>query len=325
MKKVLVTGANGAIGYHLSKRLSQDPNVSLTIVDNFVNSRMDKDMQDIINMDNVNFLQINLLDLKSIEEGLSQNFDLVFHTAAMNGTSLFYEKPFEVIKNNALSTVNLLTVLGKRISERFVYFGTSESYAAGVDMGINNVPTGEDAVLVIDDILNPRWSYSSSKVLGESACVASSIQDGLPFTILRIHNSFGPRMGPKHFISQFTAKAINGDFSLKGGDQTRSFVFVEDVVSAILLSVDSKQTLNNIINIGAPTERKVEDVARIILKVLGLEGKEFLNLPAPEGSVKRRCPDVSFLRSLGFTEYTDFEKSIEETVKFIVLKSKEDK
>ena len=322
MKKVLVTGANGAIGYHLSKRLSEDSNISLTIVDNFVNSNLDKDMQQLINKDNVNFLQINLLDLKSIEEGLAQDFDIVFHTAAMNGTSLFYEKPFEVIKNNAISTINLLSVLGKRVSERFVYFGTSESYAAGVDMGINSVPTGEDAILVIDDILNPRWSYSSSKVLGESACVASSIQDGLPFTILRIHNSFGPRMGPKHFISQFTLRAVDGDFSLKGGEQTRSFVFVEDVVSAILLSITNKQTINKIINIGAPTERKVEDVAKIILKSLGLKDQNFLNLPAPEGSVKRRCPDVSFLKSLGFTEYTDFEESIKKTVEDIVIRNK---
>ena len=306
-----------------SKRLSEDPNINLTLVDNFVNSNLDQDMQDLISKDNVKFLQINLLDLSSVESKLSQDFDIVFHTAAMNGTSLFYEKPFEVIKNNAMSTINLLSVLGKRVSERFVYFGTSESYAAGVGLGINSVPTAEDAILVIDDILNPRWSYSSSKVLGESACVASSIQHGLPFTILRIHNSFGPRMGPKHFISQFTLRAINGDFSLTGGNQTRSFVFVEDVVSAILLSIENKQTMNKIINIGAPTERKVEDVAKIILKALGLKNKEFLHLPAPKGSVNRRCPDVSFLRSLGFIEYTDFEKSIQETVEDVVLRNKQ--
>ena len=81
--------------------------------------------------------------------------------------------------------------------------------------------------------------------------------------------------------------------------------------------------MNKIMNIGSPTERKVEDVARIILEVLNLKNKEFLHLPAPKGSVNRRWPDVSFLRSLGFTEYTDFKKSIQETVEDIVLRNRQ--
>lgn len=286
----------------------------VTIVDNLSKGPLDAEFTSWVSDNPVSFIQADLADPAQLQ-GIHRDFDYVFHAAAMNGTANFYTRSFEVVENSTLPTVHLLRHLGADFSGRFVYFGSSEAYAGGVTQGWISLPTVEEVPLVIDNVLNPRWSYGASKLHGEVTTVAAGASFGITWTIVRVHNSYGPRMGDQHVIPDFILRAFRKDYRLFGHAESRCFAYVEDIVSAILMAAESENTRNKIVNVGSDEEISILALGNMILEVMGLSGTIELH-PSPEGSVMRRAPDLSLVRGLGWAPSVPIRDGLRKTVEW---------
>ncbi len=212
--------------------------------------------------------------------------------AALNGTQNFYERPFEVLRSCTLPTIHLIEYFGNAKNKpRFVYAGTSEAYAATVTRFGWEIPTSEDVPLSIDDPYNARWSYGASKLHGEIATINGGRTFGIPFTIVRYHNAYGPRMGDKHVVPDFLMRARKGAFVLYGGSDTRSFLYADDAARATIMLAECAAADGQTVHIGGSRELSMVDLARIMMEQASLEG-ELVVEDAPKGSVARRCPDT---------------------------------
>jgi nucleoside-diphosphate-sugar epimerase len=231
-------------------------------------------------------------DLKFPDQ-MFPSVDVVVHLAAFNSTKDFYDKAFDVILDNALSTLNLLKFY--RMEEKrplFVYAGTPECATGAVEDFRYPIPTDEAVPHVIPDPLNLRWSYAGSKALGELAVIAS----GLPWIIFRPNNIYGP--GQKnHFVPEFIERAMKGDYTLYGSDNTRSWLYIDDCVDAIVKLIQCEEARGGIVNIGSNDEIKVIELAKIILGLMEVDVSPFRK-PAPKGSADRRMPDISKIKNL---------------------------
>lgn len=238
------------------------------------------------------------------------NCDVVVHMAATNGTRLFYEKPTEVAFNNTLPTFNLIDRY-KGTNTKFVFTSTCEIFNGAIDKGLYPVPTDESVPVMFEDVINPRWSYSLPKALGENL-VANS---GLDWLIIRYFNIYGPGQ-VDHFISEFVERVAKGDYYIKGND-TRSFCYIDDAVEITHRLVTNSK--NSIVNVGRQEENEIAEVARIILDIMGVDPEKLEILPGPKGSAKRRCPDTTLMKKLtGFTEYTSLKDGLKKTVESLI-------
>jgi UDP-glucose 4-epimerase len=313
--KILVTGAAGFIGYHLALKLAEDGHTVLC-ADNYVRGEDDALYRGLIARGNVESHAIDLADMNAVER-LPSDVDAVFHMAALNGTQNFYERPLDVVRCCTLPTLNLLQKycpLGRL--RRFVYAGTSESYASTVTRFNWPVPTSEDVPLSIDNVFNPRWSYAASKLHGEVATIAACAQYKTDFTIIRYHNAYGPRMGDKHVIPDFYARARKNVFELYGHEDTRSFIYIDDAVRATLALSECKAAAGEVVNVGGSREIVIRELAGLMMKQMGRDDPVVLH-PSPAGSVRRRCPDLRKLQELiGFREEWTLEAGLRETATF---------
>ena len=287
MKTILVTGSEGFIGSHLCH---------------------------VLDTLGYNVLEVDKKSGPDLTKGC-KNFpdvDIVVHLAAFNGTKYFYQRPYDVIRDNVMSTQYLLDRYAGKV-ERFIFSGSCESYAGTVDKFGWSVPTEETVPLTVSDVTNPRWSYGGSKILNELQVQAAHQQFGQDFTTIRYHNVYGPGQ-QDHFIQEFYQRAKTGDLTLKGYTNTRSFMFITDAIQATVAILQSDACKNQTINVGVNDERTIKEVAEIILKQANIEGKLILE-PAPDGSVSRRQADVTKLHSLiDFKAEVGIEQGIKTTL-----------
>lgn len=311
----LVTGAAGFIGYHVARTLAGRSDARVYCVDNFLRGDEDEAYLDLVRKPNVERLDCDLTDLAQVQ-ALPVRVDTVLHLAALNGTQNFYERPFDVVRHCTLPTLNLLEKYGKTGVSRFVYAGTSEAYASTVTRFGWPVPTAEDVPLGIDDPSNVRWSYGASKLHGEVAVFAAAHQYGVPHTIIRYHNVYGPRMGDKHVVPDFLIRARNGEFRLYGGDDTRAFLYIDDAVEATLAVAALPACQGEVINIGGSREIRIDELARIMMSVGGWSSPIEIS-DSPVGSVKRRAPELAKLTRLtAFAEKWSLEEGLRETARY---------
>ena len=292
----IVTGAAGFIGWHLVKTLSSNKNYIIYAVDNLLKNTDNSSFYDLVR-DNENVVHLNV-DLTNLNDTLKlPAVDYLYHFAAINGTQNFYNYPFDVVFNSTCSTLNILKYCFNSPPLRFIFAGTSESYAGCEKYKILQIPTPESTPLVIDDIKNVRWSYASSKINGESAVVSASEQFKFDYTIIRFHNIYGPRMGVNHVIPDYLQRISKGNSSLYGYQNTRSFLYIDDAVNDVIGVTFSDNFKNEIVNIGSSQEISMEHLAHTINELLDFKG-ELIKHDAPLGSVKRRVPLLNFVDSV---------------------------
>ena len=315
--RVLVTGTAGFLGFHLARALAARAGVTVIGVDNFVRGEDDAAYRALGEAPNVTLIAADLADPAAVAS-LPDDIDYVYHLAAMNGTQNFYERPMDVIRACTLPTIHLVDHFGRQATplKRMIYAGTSESYASTVSRFAWPVPTAEDVPLCIDDVTNPRWSYAGSKMHGEIATAQGGRSFGFPFTIIRYHNAYGPRMGDKHVVPDFMARMRDDRYELYGHADTRSFLYVDDAVRATMMVAENVDCADQIVNIGGADEITMLDLGRRILACEGIEADIVLH-DSPAGSVKRRAPDVGKLHRLtGFEARIPLDRGLAATADF---------
>ncbi len=315
-KKMLVTGGSGFIGHHLSKKLAKEKN-EVTIVDNLFRGKMDVEIQELIGMENVKYVEADLTDSKSFEK-LDSNYDYVYHLAAINGTKYFYEIPDKVLRTNILSTINVLDWFIKTTCKKILFSSSSETYAGTMRKFGLPIPTPEEVPLCIEDIQNPRWSYGGSKIIGELLFISYAKKHNFDMSIIRYHNIYGPRMGSEHVIPNFLNRIYDktNPFPIYG-NATRAFCYVDDAIEATTLVMENENCNGELLHIGNDLEEiNMEDLAKTMFKVLDYNAKIDIK-PAPEGSVDRRCPNINKLKKLtGYKPNINIEEGIKLTHKY---------
>tara|TARA_Y100001963_G_scaffold4332_1_gene5677 strand:- start:1542 stop:2486 length:945 start_codon:yes stop_codon:yes gene_type:complete len=305
--KVLVTGGTGFIGSYMSKYLDEK-GYDVTICDNNFRGKID----DFIS--GIKIIQIDLTDRLQLEK-LDTDYDCVYHFAAVNGTENFYNIPHIVLRTNALSNINILDWCVDNNIKKVLSTSSSEVYCANKEI---EIPTSENVEMTIDDIYNPRFSYSGSKIFGELLFVNYNKMYDMNVKIVRPHNIYGPRMGFEHVIPQITKRIVEKEnpFTIYGARQTRSFCYIKDAIRQMncVMEYDSD---NMIYNVGSEKEVLIKDLVHNMFNICKYQPESIVNQDAPKGSVERRCPDMSLLKSQGFyQEYTNIEDGLEETCKW---------
>jgi UDP-glucose 4-epimerase len=310
--RVVILGAAGFIGYHLAKSLAVEAKVDLLLVDNFIRGANDEDFLKLSGLQNVNFAELDLSKESSFEN-LFNKSDLVINCAALNGTQNFYQVPLDVMLNTGISAFFAARYAALAQVHKYIYLGSSESYAGGVNLGFVDVPTSESVPLVIENVENIRWSYSLGKTFGEIACYSASSQLGLNFQILRIHNIYGPRMGNKHVIPDLIEKFRSGNMNVPGHSESRAFMYIDDLVGVVRFLIANENKDIKLMNVGSQTETLIKILAEKIAKVLEIE-KAIKPLESWPGSVKRRLPDTSLLRSIYAFDETSLDEGLDKTI-----------
>jgi UDP-glucose 4-epimerase len=277
MAKVLVTGGAGMIGRRLVRALEVAGHEGVSY--------------DLAYGDDV----MHLIQLVHDMNGC----DAVFHLAAHYvTTTTFYAEPDEVLRVGIEGTANVLRAAKLMRVKDFVYASSAEVYGEPL-----TVPTPETEPLKVADPLNPRFSYAISKIAGEGMVL--NAKGFRKVQVFRPHNVFGSESKPGHVIPDFISQSRNGGIVIRGtGFETRAFCHVDDIVTGILTMWQRGE--GGIYHIGNDTETNMMRLA-VLIQGHGAECRPDLLAP---GSPKRRCPDISKMRSLGWAPQIGLEDGI---------------
>ena len=253
---ILVTGGLGYIGSYLCNKLSENNN-NIIILDNFSNS-----LNTIKEKEKIKIIEGDIRD-KKIVDNMVDDIDTIIHTAAQISVLKSIEDPIYDSDNNINGTLNILEAARESEIERFIYISSAAVYG---------VPT----YLPIDEehITNPVSPYGLSKLTGERYSLLYHDLYGLPITCIRPFNIFGPGQMKNSYsgvITKFMENIKNGDSPIIFGDgnQTRDFVYINDVVDAILLIMKNNNTIGQVFNIGSGSPINIKDLAETIIKISG--------------------------------------------------------
>jgi nucleoside-diphosphate-sugar epimerase len=315
MKKVLIIGGAGFIGYHLVEKLSRSKNYAITIADNFFRGKRDEMLDPLIETNNIIVVENDFTKAEAFD-ALDDDYDYVYMLASVVGVDYTTSIPNELIRINAFLRLNTLEWLKRSKCKKVLYSSTSECYAGSISAFNYPIPTAEDVPLCIDDIGHPRWTYAVTKMMGESGFLNYSRVFGFEATIVRYHNVFGPRMGFKHVIPHLVQRFREGEnpFKVYGHDQTRTFNYISDAVNGTILAMEKPDTNGEIFHIGSEDEITIETLIKTVGEMMGFEG-DYMNAPTYPGSVARRCPDITKARRLlGYEPETSWKDGLLITV-----------
>lgn len=300
MTKILVTGGAGNVGGALVQKLIQDKNNYVVVVDDlstgFLSKLPSKDFTNwkFIKADVNNFNEISTIMF-------SHSFDYVFHFAAVVGVIRTQENPVSVL--NDIKGIQHILDLSKNSTVKHVYFSSSsEVYGEPVELPQHEHRTP----------LNSRVPYAVVKNVGE--CFFRSYQQefGLPFTIFRFFNTYGPNQSTDFVVSKFLALALkNKDITIYGdGSQTRTFTYVDDTVDTIIYILNNKLLTNDVINIGSDKLMTVLELAQLVIKITNSKSNIIHLPPLKEGDMTRRQPDNTKMKEILNRELISIDEGI---------------
>lgn len=311
--KALVTGGAGFIGLHLTRRLLSQ-GWSVDLVDNLSRTGIDEDLKRVLEDPKARLITADLRQDRALRD-LDPDYDVVCHFAALLGVENVVSRPFGTLADNVALTETVIRLSqNQRRLSRLLFASTSEVYAHAAAAGAVAIPTPEDAALHLAGPDDPRQSYLLSKIVGEALCHYS----GLPFTILRPHNIFGPRMGMAHVIPQIfqriTQAPPGGTLEVFSADHTRTFCYVDDAVEMISRMIAEPACEKKTLNLG--TQSPEITISRLAEMIMTIAGKPLHIVPrAPHaGSPARRCPDMSLTNRLtGYDQRMELAEGLRRT------------
>lgn len=326
-KKILITGGAGFIGYHLAKRLAGEGH-EIVIADNFFRSEHDADLRALLDLLNVTLIQADLTE-KSAWEEIGEGYDEVYHLVGINGTKLFYEIPHEVLRIGVSTTMHILEWFRSQNGKpnaKILYTSSNEAYASALEtFGELPLPTPEDVPLVIADPYNPRWSYAGQKLIGELFFIHYAKAHNFRMSIVRPHNFYGPREGYLHVIPEVIERIKQrvDPFPIYGADETRSFCHIDDAVDAIRAVMESTKTDGGTYHIGTNRETAIKELIETMFDIMDWHPQKLDIQTSPEGSVKRRLPDVSKIkRDTGWEAKIELEEGLRPMIEWYLKNPK---
>ena len=304
MRKILVTGGSGNVGGALARKLVENRNYEVIIADDLSTGSKSKLPSNTYK--NWKFVHCDVNNYKEISELMLVNqFDFVFHYAAVVGVKRTQENPIAVL--NDIDGIRNVLQLSKNSSVKRVFFSSSsEVYGEPVELPQHEQTTP----------LNSRVPYAVVKNVGESFFRSYEKVYGLPYTIFRFFNTYGPNQSMDFVISKFLDAALRGDdITIYGdGSQTRTFCYVDDNINACIKIFEENHILNDVINIGGAKEYKIIDVAKSIINISGSSSKIVHLPPLPEGDMTRRMPDNTKMLKILNKELISLEDGIKRMI-----------
>jgi nucleoside-diphosphate-sugar epimerase len=313
--KVLITGGAGFIGGHLARRLLANEGIRIDLVDNFARAVHDPFLEDLKSGPRIRMVERDLLQHGALDD-LDSDYTHIVHLAAIVGVVHVLNRPYEVLrKNEGMMFAALDLAHRQNRLERFVFASTSEIVSGTLLQYGIEVPTPETTPICVPDPADVRHTYLLSKLYGEALCHHS----GLPFTCVRPHNVYGPRMGLVHVIPELARKIHDlkegGDLQVFSPDHKRTFCFVDDAVEIVArLMVGGPQT-KGVFNLGTEElEVTIREVAQAVVDVMGKQ-VNLVDGPTSPGSPARRCPDMrKTTAACGFASRVPLREGIRKTL-----------
>ena len=312
-KTFVVTGGTGFIGSSISKLL-MNKNYNVKIFDN--NSRGSlKKFKDFNKK--IKFINGDIRNKKSVNKAF-KNADAVVHLAYVNGTKYFYKHPVKILDIAVKGILNVLeSCIENNIKELYLA-SSSEVYQTP-----SKIPTDETEVLKIPDIYNPRYSYGGGKILTELMGINYGKKYFKKLIIFRPHNVYGPDMGNEHVVPEFIRRfknLKNKNFKIQGtGKEIRSFIFIDDFVNAFDFILKKGKHMQ-IYNIGTSEKITIKKLAKNISSILK---KKIIikNTKLREGGTKKRLPDISKIKKIGFRQKIKITEGLKKTINFYYNKN----
>ena len=286
-KRVLVTGAAGFLGSHLTDRLLAE-GVIVTGVDNLI-SGSKKNLDEALKLPNFTYIEADVCEPTDNYLEKAARFEGIYHLASPASPAAYQHNPVATYKVNAFGTHYLLEY-ASAIGARLVFASTSEAYGDPQEHPQKETYWGNV------NPNGPRACYDEAKRFGEMACTTFFRQYQTPVRIVRIFNTYGPRMDPEdgRMIPTFIRQALkNEPVTVFGtGQQTRSLCYVDDLVEYLIRAMKTDAIDGEVINIGNPEELTVLEIAQKIINSCHSQSQiSFLDIP--EDDPQRRCPDIT--------------------------------
>jgi len=304
-KRIVITGGAGFLGSHLCERLLACGH-DVVCVDNYFTGRK----RNIAHLQQYPLFEVLRHD---ITFPLYLESDQIYNFACPASPVQYQVDPVQTTKTNVHGTINMLG-LAKRIKARILQASTSEVYG---DPAVH--PQREDYLGHVNPI-GPRSCYDEGKRCAETLFFDYQRQYNVDIKVARIFNTFGPRMHPfdGRVISNFIVQALRGDNITVYGDgsQTRSFCYVDDMISAIILLMESRSGFFGPVNLGKPGEISMLDLAEKIIR-LTASTSHVVFLPLPQDDPRQREPDITLAKSeLGWSPLVPMEDGLKETIAY---------
>lgn len=288
MSKILITGGAGFIGSSLADALLQWGDNEIVILDNLLTGR--KDNLPNPEVGNHRFIKCNINDYNDLQPIMvSNNFDFVFHYAAVVGVERTLESPIMVLED--IDGIKNILHLSKNTGVQRVFFASSsEVYGESISFPQDEISTP----------LNSRLPYAVVKNVGESFFRSYHQEFGLEYTMFRFFNTYGAKQNTDFVISKFLRMALNNEPITIYGDgmQSRTFCFIDDNVEACINAFHTNSFVNDVLNVGNDIETSILKLAQIIIELTNSKS-EILHLPAlKEGDMRRRLPNISRMKEI---------------------------
>jgi UDP-glucose 4-epimerase len=313
MNRALITGGAGFIGFHLAAALLTRGS-EVHLLDDLSRGQVDQDLANLLQNPACKLLRYDLSDPKTVD-ALSRDYDIIVHLAAIVGVRHVSERPYDVLCLNVELLRNAIELARRqRRLTRFVFASTSEVYAGTLVHFDMRVPTPEDTPLAIPSVSDRRSTYMLSKIYGEAMCHHA----GIPFTIVRPHNVYGPRMGLVHVVPELLKKVHEsldgGALEVRSARHTRVFCYVDDAVDFLLRVLDGDSCRGKTLNLGSTDhEITIQSLADVIVDVVGRKMK-VVAADEMQGSPRRRAPDMRAARALtGYESKVDIREGLRKT------------
>jgi len=311
MQKVLVTGAGGFIGSHLTERLvNLGANVRALVR---YNSRNDQGVLELLPSEVKEKVEIVMGDLRDPEtlRDVMKDIDIVFHLGALIAIPYSYIRPREAIETNVMGTLNVLNAAKAINVKKVIHTSTSEVYGTAQYVPINEKHP-----------LQGQSPYSASKIGADKIAESFYKSYGLPIATIRPFNTYGPRQSARAVIPTIISQALSNDKIYLGSvHPTRDLTYVEDTVSGFIRIADSENSVGEVINIGSNFNISIGELADKIISIIGKD-VEIISDPKrirPQDSeVERLLADNSKAEELiGWKPMVSLDEGLKRTIEWI--------
>ena len=307
MNRVLVTGGAGFLGSHVCAELMKSPDNIVTALDDLSTGKREN-IVSLLPLDRFEFFAWD------VRQPFDRPVDQIYHAACPASPKAYQRSPTSTTKTCVLGTLNMLE-LAKKYNAKFMQFSTSEVYGNPLLH-----PQKEEYFGNVNPI-GVRSCYDEGKRCAESLCFDYAREFGVKVKIVRIFNTYGPRMdiADGRVVSNFIVQALRGEsITIHGdGSQTRSFCYVDDLVSGILRMMnDTDDDFQGPVNLGNPEEITVMTLARKILEMTGSSSR-LQYLPLPGDDPVQRRPDISLAgEKLNWNPKVSLDDGLEKTIQY---------